>query len=107
MSETLSYQLLAILGMGAITLLIRGIPFLRVIPRFVLLRLEKKQAIFPTLFLTLLVIYCLSPVRTASTYEGLLLLGCAAWVAALQWLKGNLILSLGSGTAIYIYLLNR
>ncbi len=101
-----SYELYTVLGMGAVTFLIRVLPFLGIIPTPLLRRLEQKQAVFPIMFLTLLVIYCLSPVLSSPPKDGMTLIGCAALVAALQWWRSNLLLSLGAGTALYMYLMN-
>jgi len=106
MSDLRTYMLFGILGMGVVTFLIRVLPFFRIVPRFILERLEQKPTLFPTLFLTLLVIYCLSPVRHLPRNEALYLFGSSALVAVVHWFRGNLILSLGIGTAVYLYLLN-
>lgn len=106
MDDLRTYMFFGILGMGVVTFLIRVLPFFRIVPRSVLERLEQKPTLFPTLFLTLLVIYCLAPARHLPSGEALYLVGCAALVAAMHWFVGNLVLSLGLGTAVYLYLMN-
>ena len=106
MNPSTHYELIGILGMGAITFLIRAVPFLGILPRWLLIRLESKQRIFPTMFLALLSLYCVAPAFAAPAKEAFPLLGCSALVALIHAWKRNLVLSLGLGTGIYLWVVN-
>lgn len=103
----LNYELLALAGMALITFLIRLLPFLRIIPKFLLKRLEEKQIVFPTMFLTVLVIYCLKPSSIPIPSEWKYLVGCSVLVMFVHWIKRNTAMSLGLGTVVYLFIVNR
>ena len=100
------YMFYGTLGMGVVTFFIRVLPFLNVVPKKVMQRLEARQTVLTPMFLTLLAVYCLAPATTAPKHEGMELLGSTLLVAGLHWWKRNLFLSLGVGTGLYLWLIN-
>ena len=101
------YPIQAFLAMGAATFATRLFPFL--IPRRYRhdARLRYAGENLPPAIMLLLVIYCLKDVRFASAPHGAPELIAVALVAGLQVWKRNSLISIGIGTACYMYLVRR
>ena len=101
-----SWQTLAIiLAVAAGTQLTRWLPFL--------LFPEKKQPpawvtdlgkLLPPAMMGLLVVYCLKGVSWTAAPHGAPELIAVAVTAALHWWRGNVLLSIAGGTAVYMLL---
>ena len=90
---------------AAVTMLIRFLPFLafgggRPTPRFI----TYLAGVLPCAIMTMLVVYCLKGVSWLSAPHGAPeLLAIAAVVIVHRW-KGNVLLSIAGGTALYMLL---
>lgn len=106
---TSTQGLLCIVIMCIVTFAIRALPFMITLPRPLTERLRAGQELFPTLFLSLLVIYCLGPLfpltPEALTSEWPLLFSSAVVLVLHLW-TGRLPISMGVGVAVHLWLMN-
>lgn len=97
--------LLIIIVMGGVTFLTRALPFAlfrnKEKPRFV----AYLCSVLPVAIITVLVVYCLQGIRLFSYPYGLPELISAAAVAVLHLWKRNVLISIFSGTALYMLLI--
>lgn len=63
-------------------------------------------AVLPAAVIGLLVVYCLKELSFAAPVSWLPTVLASALVVALQWRKGNALLSIGAGTAVYMAMVN-
>ncbi len=102
---SLSYVLLAMLAMGAVTLLCRAAPFLFFRKRQPPPVLDYLQRYIPPVIMALLVINSLKGIRFDSAAHGIPELAAVAATALLHLWKRNVLLSIGGGTALYMVLI--
>lgn len=96
-----------ILVMAIFTFLTRAIPFLLFSGKRELKGFMKRLAdILPLSMIAVLVIYCLKDTINQHTPQNLVTLFSCAVVCILHWFKGNTLLSIGTGTVIYMVGLN-
>lgn len=102
-----------ILVMTAVTFGLRALPFFAPLPQNLVTALRRAEAKLPTLFLALLVVYCLEkalnlnvPALKVYEPENIYLLAASLSVAVVHWLWGRLLLSLFLGTGVYLSLMN-
>ena len=96
----------AIAVMACVTVLLRAFPFLlfsgkRESPAW----LKLLGSILPEAIIGMLVVYCLKDLPSLSAAGMLKMILASASVAALQWFKGNSLISILGGTVIYMLLL--
>ena len=99
------YALIVIAVVAAVTVFIRATPFLffggdKPVPRIVIYL----GRALPPAVIAMLVVYCFKDVAPASWHHGLPELIAAAIVVGLQAWKKNSVLSIFSGTAVYMLL---
>lgn len=99
-------QILAVLLSAAITFFLRALPFFafsgsRQMPRW----LENLGKRLPVGILAVLVVYCMKDIPGAPLTQALPQLLAAAWVAGTYLWKHNTLLSVFSGTAVYMVLI--
>lgn len=100
-----------ILVMTIVTFSIRAIAFCVKLPTAVKSSLERGQDLFPALFLTLLVLYCVSePFNLVVNYRSFLsyypTLISSVCVFIIHWWKSKIYLSLGFGMLLHLLLSN-
>lgn len=112
MSEATTEAMLCLLVMTGVTFSIRALPFVITLPENLRLRLARGQDLLPTLFMSLLVVYCLSSALNFSELgvgvlqkEGALLFS-SALVFVVHWFSGRLLLSLGGGLIVHLLIMN-
>lgn len=109
MNIDLYQALICVLVMTAVTFAIRALPFLVRLPPGLTARLQAGQDLFPALFMSLLVIYCLGPLfplsRLTLEAEWPLLLSSLV-VFVVHWFSGRLLLSMGGGVVLHLILMN-
>lgn len=105
MTASPAFAATSILIMAGVTLLTRLIPFLFFgrggRPPKTIVYLGQ---VLPPAIIAMLVVYCLRNVNLFSGSHGLPELLCVAVVAVLQIWKGNILLSICGGTALYMLL---
>lgn len=92
-------------ALAAATLITRFLPFLlfpagKEIPNYV----EYLGKTLPYATIGLLVVYCLKDVRVSGASRGIPELIAITVIVVLHWWKGNSLLSIGAGTAVYMAL---
>jgi len=100
-----SYWILAMLAMGAVTLLCRAAPFLFFMKRKPPPVLEYLEAFIPPMIMTILVLNAFKGIDFRAAPHGLPEIGSALAVAALQLWKRHALLSIVGGTALYMILI--
>lgn len=102
---------ICIVAMTVVTFSVRALPFWVRLPLALKEALSKGQHIFPALFLTVLVVYCLSEplnlvlhINKLSTFLPILV--ASSYVFIVHWWRENILLSLGGGVTIYLVLIN-
>lgn len=95
-------------ALAAATLVTRFLPFFlfppgRKIPEYV----EYLGQTLPYATIGLLVVYCLKDVRMSGASGGMAELIAISVIIILHWKKGNALLSIGAGTAVYMALVQR
>jgi len=95
-------------GLAAATLITRFLPFVlfpagKEIPKYV----EYLGKTLPYATIGLLVVYCLKDVQVSGASHGLPELLAIMVIVVLHWRKGNSLLSIGVGTAVYMALVQR
>ncbi len=106
MSSELMQRIAIVAVLVLATVLTRFLPFLifpegRQIPHFV----EYLGKTLPYATMGMLVIYCLKDISFVTAPHGIPELLAVAAVAALEWWKGNSLLSIGAGTVLYMFLI--
>lgn len=97
---------LALLTVSAITIALRAAPFLlfgghRQLPPAV----RRLGTLLPPAIMAILVVYCLRNVQPAQPPHGVPELAALALVVNLHRWQGNVLLSIGAGTAFYMLLI--
>ena len=100
-----SNTLVSIFLMAAIIFLTRILPFLFFRKKQLPEILNYLEHNIPPLIMLLLVLYCLKDVRWTSAPYGLLEFGAILVVVIMHLWKSNALLSIVSGTAIYMFML--
>ncbi len=95
-------------ALAGATLITRFLPFFlfpagKNIPKYV----EYLGKTLPYATIGLLVVYCLKDVQVSAASHGLPELISIAVIVILHWRKGNSLLSIGAGTAVYMALVQR
>lgn len=95
-------------ALAVATMVTRFFPFIlfppwKKIPEYV----EYLGKTLPYATIGLLVVYCLKDTGLASGFHGLPELISVAVIVVLHWWKGNSLLSIGMGTALYMFLVQR
>lgn len=101
-------KLLIIAAMIAGTLVSRFLPFLLFpagtkTPKFV----DYLGKTLPYATMGLLVVYCLKGIRPTAAPYGIPELIAVAVIVILHWKKGNSLLSIGAGTILYMFLIQK
>lgn len=89
-----------------ITFFYRAFPFLFFRNGTLPVWLEKCRDLLPCAFMAILVVYCLKDTVTASLFENMITTAAVGVTVAMHAWKGNTILSVVCGTAVYILFLN-
>ncbi len=95
-------------ALAGATMITRFLPFLlfpagRKIPRYV----EYLGKTLPYATIGLLVVYCLKDVQVSGGCHGLPEMIAVSVIVGLHWWKGNSLLSIGAGTAVYMALVQK
>lgn len=104
MNDTLS-ALLIIAVVAAVTLFTRALPFVVFRNRKLPYMVSYLGRVLPTAIMAILIIYCFKNVHLGAYPYGLPEVIAAAVVVALHLWKRNVLLSIFSGTAVYMLLI--
>ncbi len=99
-----SHALLLVAAMAVVTLVLRFLPFVafrNAIPPYI----SYLGEVLPPAIIGMLVVYCLKDVSVIVPPFGLPELGAAVVVIAAQWKSRNSLVSILSGTAVYMILI--
>lgn len=99
-----SHALLLVAAMAVVTLVLRFLPFVafrKAIPPYI----SYLGEVLPPAIIGMLVVYCLKDVSVIVPPFGLPELGAAVVVIAAQWKSRNSLVSILSGTAVYMILI--
>lgn len=99
-----SHALLLVAAMAVVTLVLRFLPFVafrNAIPSYI----SYLGEVLPPAIIGMLVVYCLKDVSVIVPPFGLPELGAAVVVIAAQWKSRNSLVSILSGTAVYMILI--
>jgi len=101
-----AYMLAAVATGAVITFALRAGPFALISPLRSSRLVRELSRWMPGGLMVILLVYLLRGPAEQSLAQGVLALGCIFAVAGLHWWRGNALLSILAGTAVYVAVLN-